>query len=142
MISVAPSPLEIIGLRRPTRGSDDLKAQLRQQGDGDTADAAGSTGHQYGSATGLDPVSLQRQHAEHGGVSGRADRHAFSGGDLRQHFQEPIALDAGHLRVAAEMRLAHTPAVQDHRIAGLNSGWEEETTLAAKSMPGSSASGG
>ena len=70
-------------------------------------------------AFGRHSVLFQRQHREHRGVAGRADRHRLA---RRQPFgqrHQPVAFDARFFRIGAEMRFAQAPAVDDDLVAGL-----------------------
>ncbi len=63
--------------------------------------------------------TFERQHGQHGRVAGRPDRHGLRGGERRRPLDEPVAPDARDLRVAAQVRLAQTPAVDQHMVAWL-----------------------
>ena len=62
---------------------------------------------------------FQRQHRQHRGVAGGADRHRVARRHALGQPHQPVALDAGLLGIGAEMGLAHAPAVADHLVAGL-----------------------
>jgi molecular chaperone HtpG len=67
--------LEMFHLRCAASGGDDFVAKFGKQGDGDTADTAVGARHQDFAIRWFDTVFLQRQYAQHGGVSGGADGH-------------------------------------------------------------------
>ena len=62
---------------------------------------------------------LQRQHAEHGGVAGRADGHGLAGAEGCRQLDELITLQAGKLRQQAPARFTKAPAVVHKTIARL-----------------------
>ena len=62
---------------------------------------------------------LERQHAEHGGVAGRADRHGLAGAERRRQLNELITLQTGKLRQEAPARFTQAPAVVHKTIARL-----------------------
>ena len=64
-------------------------------------------------------MALQGQHAEHGGVAGRADGHGLGRGEGRRQGHQPVAVEAGLLGQAAPVALAHAPAIEHHGIAHL-----------------------
>ncbi len=62
---------------------------------------------------------FQREHREHRGETGCADRHRIPRGHSLGQAHQPVALDARLLGIGAEMGLAHAPAGADHLVAGL-----------------------
>lgn len=64
----------------------------------------------------------QRQHAQRGGVAGGPDRHGLGVGQRVGAMNEPVAIDARLLRIAAVVPLADAPAIEDDAIAGLEVG--------------------
>lgn len=79
----------------------------------------------------LNPVAFECHHAQHRSVAGGADRHRLAGGDAGRQRNQPVALEAGLLREATPVRLAHAPAVQQHRVARLQ-------TLVRRGLDGAS----
>src|SRR5947207_720364 len=70
--------LQVVALFDLAGRRDDTVAESRQHRDGDAADAAGRTGHQHIAIARLQPMALQREHAEHRGVARRADGHCLA----------------------------------------------------------------
>ena len=62
---------------------------------------------------------LQRQHAQHGGITGGADGHGLLRRESIRQRHQPVALQARLLGQAAPVRFADTPAVEHHAVAGL-----------------------
>ncbi len=74
-------PGQIVALLGAAGRGDDPMAEPRQQRDRDAADAAGGAGHQHLAAAGLEPVPLERDHRQHRGEPGGADRHRLAGAE-------------------------------------------------------------
>ncbi len=62
-------------------------------------------------------MTLQRHHSKHRGIASRSNRHGVAGAHALRQRHQPIALRARTLRIHAEVRLAATPAVEDHLVA-------------------------
>ena len=65
------------------------------------------------------PVALQRDQRQHGGVAGGADRHGLFRGEALGQRHQPVALEAGALGIGAEMGLADAPAGHHHPVSVL-----------------------
>ena len=103
--------LEIVGLLGPAGRGDDMPAGLGEQGDRDRTDAAGRARDHDRAVRGFQAVLLERQHAEHGGVARRADRHRFGGRQARRQRHQPVAFHPALLGVGTEMGLPRAPTV-------------------------------
>ena len=64
-------------------------------------------------------MPLQRQHAQHRGVTRGADRHRLARCELRRQRHQPFALQTRLLCQTAPMNLTHAPAVEHHAVADL-----------------------
>ena len=111
--------LQIGRFRHSAGRGDDLVAKLCQHGRGDRTDAAGSARDDHGASLRRQPVLFQRQHREHGGETGGADRHRVAGGETVRQTHQPVALHPRLFCICSKMGLAHAPAGADHLVAGL-----------------------
>ena len=91
MISDAPKLLQIGLFFRPPGRGDDAIAELGQDRDRDRADAARCARDDDGAFRRRDARIFEREHAEHRGVAGRADRHRLRRREFLRQRYEPVA---------------------------------------------------
>jgi len=92
-------------------------AELGKQRRRHAPDTAGRTGHQNLAVARLHAMPLERQHAQHRGVTRRADGHRLARRERRRQRHQPFALQAGLLRQATPAGFADTPAVVHDLVA-------------------------
>ncbi len=111
--------LQVLGLFGPPGAGVHLETQARQQGHGNAAHAAIGPRHQHGAAGGRDAMRLQRHHAQHGRIAGRAYGHGIPCAEGLGPADQPVAVHPRLLGEPAPVGLAHAPSVEQHGIAGL-----------------------
>ncbi len=99
-----------------------LVAQGGQQGNGDRPHTAGGTGDQDRAIAGLDIGILQRQHAQHGGVTRGADRHGLLVTEGVGYAYDPLRPDALLLAVSPVEGLRHAVTVDQYPVPRVEGG--------------------
>src|SRR5207237_2084747 len=82
-------------------------------------DTASRTSDDDRPAFGRQPVPFQRHDRQHRGVARRANGHCLACAHCLGQWHQPVAPHARLLCVAAEMRLAATPAVENDFVTWL-----------------------
>ena len=93
-----------------------MPAELGEEGDGDRSDPARGARDRDRPLHRRKAMPLERQHAEHRRIAGRADRHRMGKAQALGEPHQPVALDASIPCIASEMRLPEPKAVQDDSV--------------------------
>ncbi|MNY37078.1 hypothetical protein D3C86_1716110 [compost metagenome] len=87
-----PQALEVIVFTGTPGGRDHAVPQARQEGNGKTADATVGARHQHLTLVRCHAVALQRQDAQHRGITGGTDGHGLGGTERLGQGNQPIAV--------------------------------------------------
>ena len=103
--------LEVVRLFGATAHGHHGVTELAEHRDGHAAHAARCARDQNFAVAGFDTLALQRQHAQHGGVTRRANGHGLLRCEGAWQRHQPVTVQAGFLCQAAPMAFAHAPTV-------------------------------